>query len=274
MTVVSGGSCHEGNNMEATLNGTAAGSTNASAQVIAPRKRAKTPSTPRSEIPKNAHAARSNGAPSQGQSAPQVDYGAIVAECAGRKSAIGQTFVGKQGKQHLFASACAAVKSMLGIAKFMDDGKTPTRLDQVHVDGILDAMKDFWNSKIDLVKAYGEIRSVTFDKPSAEFTKVLDNAGNVIGTKATPKLNARAHVQKACRDDKESALMLSFLVAQAKKRVDFMKGIVTPGGNASTAGAGKYTREEIAKAEERVAILEASQREYAAKVPAAPAAAQ
>lgn len=230
------------------------------------RSRNRVPATPRSMIPPSAAAAQSNGAPSVGQSAPQIDYGAVVRECAARKSAIGETFVGKQGKQHLFASACANIKSRLSIPKFLDDGKTPTRLDEVHTNGILDAMKDFWSGVAQRVLNYGEIRSASFDKPSAEFRKVMDGAGNVTGTVAVPKLNARIHAQKDCRDAKESALMLDFIVAQQKKRVDFMQGIVTPGGNQSSAGAGKYDREEIDKAKAKLAILETSRDQYRADV--------
>lgn len=215
-------------------------------------------------VPPSAAAAQSNGAPAHGESKPQVDYAAVIEECAARKSAIGQTFVGKQGKQHLFASACANVKSRLGIPKFLDDGKTPTRLDSVHTDAILDAMRDFWTKQANRILNYGEIRSASFDKPSAEFVKVMDAAGNLVKTKAVPKLNAKIHAQKDCGNDAESALMLAFLIAQAKKRVDYMQGIITPGGNQSSAGVGKYDREEVDKAKAKLAILEASKAEYAA----------
>lgn len=252
--------------LDTTLESTAV-KTNASAATIAPRKRVRVETTPASMIPASAQAARSNGAPAAGQSAPQVDYGKIVAECATRKSAIGQTFVGKQGKQHLFASACASVKSLLGMAKFMDDNKTPTRLDDVYVNGILDAMKEFWQSQANRLLNYGEIRSATFDKPTAEAVK--SETGIVTGFK--PRLNARIHAQKDCRDASESALMLEFCIAQQRKRVDYMQGIITPGGNQSSAGAGRSTREEIDAAKAKLALLESSKAGYVAQIaPVAP----
>lgn len=217
-------------------------------------------------IPPNADAVQSNGSPAVGQSAPQLDYLEIVSVAAKRKSAIGETFVGKQGKQHLFASACAVVKSRLNIGKFLDDGVTPTRLDEVHVNGILDAMKSFWQSQANRLLNYGEIRSATFDKPTAEAVK--SDTGTVTGFK--PKLNARIHAQKDCRDAKESALMLEFCIAQQKKRVDYMQGIITPGGNQSQSGAGKSTREEIDAAKAKLVLLEKSKGEYAALAQAAP----
>lgn len=255
--------------METVLNQTTAVQTNASAATVAPRKRVRV-MTPRPMIPPSADAARSNGAPAAGHSAPQIDYGKVVAECATRKSAVGQTFVGKQGKQHLFASSCAAVKSLLGVAKFMDDGKTPTRLDEVHVNGILDAMRTFWQSQANRLLNYGEIRSATFDKPTAEAVKA-DN-GDVTGFK--PKLNARIHAQKDCRDAKESALMLDFCIKAQEKRVDYMQGIITPGGNQSSAGAGRSTREEIDQAKRKLELLKLSRDAYRTEANRAAAAPQ
>lgn len=87
----------------------------------APARRNRRASTPRSMVPKQADAAISTPR--------EIDYHAVVASVMlikGKDGGYGERVTTRKGAQHVFALACNAVKSMIGLAN-KEDGK-PVRL--------------------------------------------------------------------------------------------------------------------------------------------------
>lgn len=201
-------------------------------QVTAQPKRVKVTATPRSEIPKNAAAAVSTP--------KAIDLVAVVAQVAKAKAAIGSKFMGHKGKQTLFALVCNAVRSLMNLPKFNEDG-SPRHLDKELADEVRKAVTAFWlNQATKLVTEYGEVVSVQWDSPKA---KVIDADG---GRKdVSLSWNATLKARRDSKDDAEFRLGLSFEIGKAQKRLAYMQD-----------NPSKYDREEVRAQQDFLTVLE------------------
>jgi hypothetical protein len=160
----------------------------------------------------------------------EMDLVLLVREVAETKSTCGVTLRGKHGDQSLFSGVCKSVKSRLGIAK-------EERLPEETANKVNEAIAIFWRQQLEKVIGYGEVQTVTFDKPSAEY----DDAGNV----SDIKKNARVHVSASVPDSKERKFFTLTLLNSAKKRLVMMKDRPSV-----------YDRDDYAKQENKIAALE------------------
>jgi len=116
---------------------------------------------------------------------PEIDFGAVVAEVATRKVAIGATFNGRKGKQSLFAAVCKVVKSLRNMP-------IDSQLSSEVADSITNAIGDFWKMHASKLLSYGEVTSVRYDAPSAKFNKAGTEVESVT-------LKATLRAERACQ---------------------------------------------------------------------------
>lgn len=154
--------------------------------------------TPKSEVPPSNVAAVSTPA--------EIDFEAVVLQCAKRKTSVGTSFQGKKGKNHLFALCCSAVKSLRGMAR-------TAHVSSEDEKAIQDAIAAFWLAKSRDILSYGTVVSASFDKPTVKF--------NAEG-EAQLTLNAKLHATRSAKDNAEARLHLSFCLKTARKRLDYM----------------------------------------------------
>lgn len=187
----------------------------------------------------------------------QLDLVALVERVAKAKAAIGSKFMGHKGKQTLFALVCNAVKSLMGLAKFNDDG-TPKHLPEEVAVEVRKAINSFWlNQANRMVTNYGEVVSVQWDAPKA---KVVDGEAGKKDVNLT--WNATLKARRDSKDDAEFRLGLSFEVGKAQKRLAYMQD-----------NPAKYDREEVRAQQDFLTVLESKQLEMNKAKEAAEAAA-
>lgn len=163
----------------------------------------------------------------------EINYLAECRALASRKTKIGETFAGRRGKQSLFSAMCKQVKSLRSI-------DPREHLDSETVKEIEGAIALFWQSEAERILTYGEIKSATYDKPSFKVIDLEDGAKD-----ADITLNAKLHAVRKPKDLAEYRLNALYLLAAAKKRMDYMLDHVA-----------KFDREQMATQQNRIAILE------------------
>lgn len=164
-------------------------------------------------------------------SSPQdLDYAQVVETCATRKAKIGQSFNGRKGKQGLFSLSCAMVKSLIGLGK----------LDKLEIDvenNIRLAVENFWKLQATKILNYGEVVSVTFDKPVIRFNDEM----SVTSIQGQASMVARREPNNVS----ETLLWLHYAKSQASKRMDYMLENVA-----------KYNRAELQTQQAKLAGIE------------------
>lgn len=111
-----------------------------------------------------------------------IDYVQIVKNTARTKGKIGQSYTGKKGKHTLFATACGAVRSQLGLPRFNDDG-THARLPDEYADRVHEAVELFWRGCADELLSFGTVVSYRKNIPHVK----EDADGFLVSFSATMK---------------------------------------------------------------------------------------
>lgn len=157
------------------------------------------------------------------------DFTLLVREVADTKTNIGISLRGKHGEQSLFSGVCKLVKSMLGMER-------EAHLPDDVVAQIREAITKFWTNEFSKVLQYGEVQSITYDKPSARIKAAAVQSVS---------LNARIHVARELPDGKEKRFFTLCLYNQAATRLGKMKD-----------RPDLYDRKDLAAQEIKVTALE------------------
>lgn len=187
-------------------------------------------SSTRKDIIMSANTAITNNATKLAISTPkEIDLLMLVNEVADTKTKVGISLRGKHGDQSLFSGVCKLLKSMLGIA-------ATDKLDEKTVDLVNSSIAQYWQKQMEKVLGYGEVQTITFDKPSATYSS---------GEVSDIRKNARVHVSASVPDGKERKFFTLTLLNGAKERLAKMHD-----------NPGRYDRKDLQTQENKIAALE------------------
>lgn len=187
----------------------------------------------------------------------EVNYLAVVRDCAAHKVSEGQSYVSRKGKSHLKALACAAVASQLGYSA--EEGKDLSVVpggDAIlaKIDGAI--IQFFSQCGADIAAEYDRITVRTqfaFDR-----VRETKDAAGVVRKEYEFGLAGTMRGERSTRDVSEARRTLNVLLQKHKKRMDYMlehKDDVNP----QTGVAPRFTQAALKLQAERIACVEAEQ---------------
>lgn len=199
-------------------------------------RRSRRDSTPKPMLPKNAGVAISTP--------EEIDIPAVVANIMlikGKEGGYGDRMVTKKGLQHVFALACAQIKSMLGMEAKTEDGK-PVHLPDAVAAKVKEAIGAVLDQQWNRFRTYGGSLDTTdikwtWDKPkftiiAPEKSTVTDKDGNKLRD-LDLRWKATAVTTRESKDLGEEILCAYAVKSAAEKRLENMD-----------KKPGEYTREQ------------------------------
>lgn len=195
-------------------------------------RRASAASTPRSMTPPQADAAVS--------SPKEIDFGAVVKEIMRieTKNAVGTVrLVSNKSKQHIFALACKAVRSLRGLepVEVVENGvkiMRPARISDADEKSVKDAISDLWLAELRGFLTFGgditqcDLR-ITKNQPVTSVIQPKDSTVKDKDGNALHDLNVRLKLQAVVTrppvDTSEAIRTVGMGLEKANKRLVFME---------------------------------------------------